>query len=677
MVNGTGVENADQTSKKVVKGGFLINMATQFKYLLSPIKIGPLTVKNRIAYPSHGTQFRFFHDYAPPEQYVEYQRARAKGGCGMIVLTVGGWGMHPSTHARDSIPSYDKLVPKYRIMAEAVHQYGAIVVQQLMLQGAELGAIHIMPHPMWGFTERPCPSTQEVVHEMEEEEIEETLEAFVTYARACREGGLDGVELHGTHGYLLLQSWSPWANQRKDKWGRQFAYAEELINRVRAAVGNDFIVGVRISADDWYSGEGSMTNEHMKEVARFLEDTGKIDYISCSEGMCMRHYAISLATMYLPPIPFIPLHVGIKEVLKRIPLIATGKIKDPIIADQILTDGQADMVNICRAQIADPEWVNKASEGRLDDIRSCIYCNQGCADRILASQTVTCTQNPTVGREWEIGTDVGRASKRKKVLVVGGGPGGMEAARVAALRGHDVTLWEKENELGGLVNTLVKVPSREEFGDVVRWRVGQLKSLGVKVSLGVEASPDLIEREKADAVVIATGAKAFVPPVPGASEEKVVTVVDVLQDKVRVGERVLIVDTTGFQEGSTVAEFLADRGKKVRIVTPFPQVGGFMGFTHVSTVQERLLSRGVVLIPSTQVTRLDGNRAFGTNVYHAEEYTLGDFDTIVLCTGYRANNSLYRELKGKVKELYAVGDCVAPQRALQAIHDGYNTARLL
>lgn len=654
-------------------------MTTQFRYLFSPIKVGPFTVKNRIALPAHGTRFRFsYADYEPPEQYVEYERARAKGGCGLIVLTCDGIVIHHSSGALDQIVSYDKLVPKYRMMADAVHQYGAIVVQQLMLRGAELGAFDLMPHPMWGFTERPCIETQEVVHEMEEHEIEETLEAFVTCARACKEGGLDGVELHGTHGYLLQQSWSPWANKRKDKWGKQFAYAEELINRVRAAVGKDFIVGIRISADDWYWGEGSMTNERMKEVARFLEDTDKIDYISCSEGMCMRHYAISIATTYLPPIPFVPLHAGIKEAVKRIPVIVTGKIKDPIIAEQILADGQADMVNICRAQIADPEWANKAREGRLEDIRPCISCNQGCADRILGNLLpITCMQNPTVGREWEIVTEVERALKRKKVLVVGGGPGGMEAARVATLRGHDVTLFEKSNELGGLVNALVKVPSREEFSDIVRWRVGQLKKLGTKVKLGVEVSEDLIRRENADSVVVATGAIPFVPPLPGASQGRIITPADVLQGKSSVGERVLIIDATGLQEGATVAEYLADQGKKVHVVTTFNQVGVFMGFTHNPTVQERLVSRKIVLIPRTRVTRMSGSMVYGTNVHHEEEFAIGDFDTVVSCTGYRANNSLYRALKGKVKELYAVGDCVAPQRALHAIHHGYNTARLL
>ncbi len=653
-------------------------MAGQFNYLYSPIKIGPFTVKNRIAFPAHGTRFRFISDLETPEQYVEYQRARAKGGCGLIVLTCSNLNMHPSTAARDQITHIDTIVPRFRIMADAVHQHGAIVVQQLMLRGAEFGAIDLMPHPMWGFTERPCPTTQEVAHEMEPQEIEETLDTFVRYARACKDGGLDGVELHGTHGYLLQQSWSPWANQRKDKWGQQFAYAEELLNRVRAAVGKDSIVGIRISADDWYEGEGSMTSERMKEVARFLEDTGKIDYISCSEGMCLRHYAISIASMYMPPIPFVPLHAEIKEAVKKIPVIVTGKIKDPVIAEQILADGQADMVNVCRAQIADPDWAEKGREGRLEDIRPCIYCNQGCADRMLGDRMpITCTQNPTVGREWSMGTEVGQAPKKKKVIVVGGGPGGMEAARVAALRGHDVTLAEKSNELGGLVNTLTKVPSREEFSDVVRWRVGQLKKLGVKVKLGLEVSEDFVKRENPDAVIVATGARPFLAPVPGAGEGKVINPVALLQGKAPVGERVLVVDTTGFQESATVAEYLVDRGKMVHLITLFPQVGALMGFTNTPTVQERLLSRGVVFVLSTRVTRMAGARVYGTNVYYEEEHVIGDFDTVVACNGYRANNSLYHALKGKVKELYAVGDCLAPARALQAIHHGYDTARSL
>lgn len=646
-------------------------MTAQFENLFTPIKIGAKTVRNRIMFPAHGTSFQFFADNTDPNMYVEYMRARARGGCGLAVIStlMPHWSSHHIGGPTPPTPAI--LIPKLRKMADAIHENGALVVVQILHKGSSGDSVENI-HPLWGFTARSSPDSRaEVCHEMDNDEVEEVLDSFAIYARCAKEGGLDGVELHGTHGYLLQQSWSNWTNQRTDKWGKQMAFANELSARVRAAVGSDLIVGVRIASDDFHP--GGMDNEAMKKVAQALESTGKIDYLSISEGSQYSHYSLSAGPMYIPPAAWVPLASGIKQAVKSTPVVATCRINEPALAESILADGHADMVNMCRALIADPEFANKAREGRVDDIRLCIACNQGCLDRSWARMFITCLQNAVVGKEKEIGT-IERAPKKKSVMVIGGGPGGMEAARVAALRGHDVTLYEKEEQLGGQINTLAKAPGREEFGQVVRYLSTQLNKLGVKVKLGVEATEETVKREKPDVVIVATGAKPYINPVPGSEQDNVFTSSQVLDGKATIGERVVVFDTTGLQEGCTVADFLVEQSKKVEIITPFAAAGANMGYSHLPLIWPRLLNKGIVFSGFTSLKKISGHTVTVFNVYTQQERTIEDVDTVVMSTGYRANDSLYRTLKGKVKELHGVGDCLSPRRALDAIHEGYNTA---
>jgi len=504
---------------------------------------------------------------------------------------------------------------------------------------------------------------------MDDGEIEQVFDAYVRYAMLAKEYGLDGVELHGAHGFLLQQSWSNWANQRSDKWGEQMAFAVELINRVRAAVGDDFIVDMRIVSDDFHP--GGMDNEAMRKVAQALETTGKLDFLSISQGNRQTHFAWSMGTMYVPPAAWVPLASGIKQVVKSIPIAAAGRINEPALAESILADGHADMIVMARALIADPEFPNKARESRVEDIRLCIGDNQGCADRMFRVMKISCLQNCTVGREREIGI-IEPAARKRKVLVIGGGPGGMEAARVAALRGHDVTLYEKKAQLGGQINILTKVPAREEFSQVIRYLSTQLNKLQVDIKLETEATVDTVKHENPDAVIVATGSKPYFLPIPGSEQDNVLTVAQVLEGA-NVGERVVIYDGTGFQEAVTVAEFQADQGKKVEIMTPYSVVGVQIGFTHQPLLWPRLMNKGVVFTVFTVLKEISGNTVKVANVFTGGERVM-EADTVVLATGYRADDSLYRALKGQVDELYAIGDCYAPRRALDAIHEGYNTA---
>lgn len=644
-------------------------MATQFERLFTPIQLRHKTIKNRIVLPCHSNRFPFFPDETDGSQYIEYERARAKGGCGLMI--VGPNHVHKaSTGVSDVVPPTPEiLAPKVRRLADAIHEHGAVAIMQLYHRGNSYESTE-NNHALWGFS--PCPSKDtrhEVCHEMDEGEIQEIIEGYVQFAVLAKENGLDGVEYHCAHAALPYQSYTPYYNQRTDRWGEQMAFVTECLKRIRAAVGYDFIVGTRIPSDDFQP--GGMDNEAMKKVAQAMEATGLLDYINTTEGSQGSHYAWIIGSMYVRPGAWVPLTSGIKQVVKSLPVIATGRINDPSLAESVLADGHADMVGMCRALIADPELPNKARQGRVDDIRLCIACNQGCADKLFSRMQLSCLQNAAVGKEAEIGT-IQPAQKKKKVVVIGGGPGGMEAARVAALRGHDVILYEKENQLGGQVNTLVKAPDRDEFGQATRYLATQINKLGVKVKLVTEATVDKVKQDKPDAVIVATGSTPCISALPGSTQENVVTPSQVLDEEVSVGERVLVYDTTGLQEAITVADFLADRGKKVEIVTPFPTIGQHLGPTHVPLIWPRLLGKGIIFTVFTALKKIDGRSVTVSHVYTEDERSI-DTDTVVMCTGYRAQDKLYRALKGQFKEVYAVGDCNSPRRVIDAIHEAYNT----
>ena len=403
-------------------------MATQFPHLFSPMGIGKTTVKNRIVVTGHNPVFGFTNDKNDGQQYIDYIEARAKGGVGLIIAHAVV--VHPSSEGYDLyMPDHELFRSKLRRLADAVHKYDAKILCQLSHMGRECQSAHSMQATQ-AFSALPSSDMGETPHEMSIEEIEDLIERFVAYAVDCKESGLDGIELHGTHGYLLQQSWSWWANRRTDRFGEPMAFAFELLTRIRQAVGDDFVICVRISSDDLMP--DGLNVERMTEIAKMLEDHGVIDLINISEGALSVTYAYSCGTMYVPLGAFVPLVGVIREELTRVPIIAVGRIKDPVQAEKILADGQADLVGMTRANIVDPEIANKSMAGDLDDIRKCLACNIGCFDRHATKEAITCVQNPTVGRERELGT-LEPVVTPKNVMIVGAGPAGMECARACRL----------------------------------------------------------------------------------------------------------------------------------------------------------------------------------------------------------------------------------------------------
>ncbi|MFX0199091.1 MAG: FAD-dependent oxidoreductase [Candidatus Hodarchaeota archaeon] len=652
-------------------------MKEQFQYLFTPFKIGPVTVRNRIGFPAHGTQFAD-KDHLMDERYVEYQRARAKGGVGVIVAGM----MNVMFNCRDLFgiqEIYDeRVVPRLRQLAGAVHQEGAKVFVQLCHAGRETDT-ELTQLPVWAPS--PIPSTtlfRDVPKEMEIEDINEVVKAFSRATGFAKEAGLDGIEIHGASGYLVECFMSPYTNKRTDEYGgsleNRLRFPLEVIDAIRETVGNDLALGIRLPGDELVPGGNNL--DDMVEIAQRLEATGSVDYISVSLGFYEGIFALGMG-MHVPLGFLNPYAARFKEAVD-LPIWVTLRINDPIQAEKILAEGQADLVGMCRALIADPELPNKARKGRLDEIRPCIACNQGCLGRAIKGKPITCVQNPAVGKEKEIGT-LDPAKTKKKVMVIGGGPGGMEAARMARLRGHEVVLYEKENDLGGQVNIATKVPIRKEFGGCTRYLIKQMEILGVKLNLGVEVTPEMIEQEAPDAVLVATGSTPSKPPLPGADQDNVLSVWDVLQEKVEVGEKVVVVDGgEAHWQCCGTAEYLADKGKKVEIITPLMVVGMELAATwDLTALYMRLRSKGVVLSPNTALKEISGKTVVALDIYANTERRIEGVDTVVLATGNQANNQLYRNLKGKVKELHVVGDCLAPRKAMDAIYEGYNVGRIL
>jgi thioredoxin reductase len=367
---------------------------------------------------------------------------------------------------------------------------------------------------------------------------------------------------------------------------------------------------------------------------------------------------------------------GIKQAVKSIPVIAVGRINDPAIAEKAIADGHCDMVGLVRGQIADAEFANKSREGRIEDIRLCIACNQGCN----VEGRPKCTQNVVSGKETKDISIIKPALKTKKVMIIGGGPAGMEAARVAALRGHDVTLCEKTAQLGGLLNTVIKVPGREEFSQITRYLSHQLANLHVNIKFNTEVTPEMAIQQKPDAIIVATGARPYVEPVPGNGAVKAASPSQVLNGEVEPGKKVLIYECTGEQEAPNTAEYLGEKGVQVELVTS--QISLFAGLlapagmiaSRYMLLWPRLRAYGINLHIHTKIKAIAGRDITLADVWSGEESTIENVDTVVMSTGYLPNNTLYKSLQGKVKELYTIGDCVTPRRALNAIHDAYFTA---
>lgn len=648
-----------------------------FKALLSPLRIGNITVRNRALSTAHGTGFSEISEGGRiGPRSIEYHRARAQGGIGLIIfgtISVDGTPIGVMNTARVLSSGADSIEAEYRALVDAVHAEGARMFCLLSHSGS-VNTMGAQGQPPLAPSAISMDRTRDVPHELEIDEIQSIVKAFGQAALRCKRGGFDGVELSFTHGNLVQQFLSPRSNKRTDDYGgseeNRLRFAREVLIETRRAVGPDYILGIRFSATE-IEPDGYGLDDGVR-YARLMTEWGKLDFIDVSAGTnnSMRSRSIHYPTISSPPRPLVPYARAIKDAVD-IPVFCVGKISDPREAEAIIAAGDADLVGMTRAHIAEPAIIRKVTEGRLDDIRTCIHCCEGCFGRQQRVGDMTCVYNPRTGREYQWNR-LEPTEDYRSVLVIGGGPAGMEAARVAAKRGHDVVLHERSDMLGGQVRTLCRTPYRQDYAQIVDWLERQVRRSGVLVRLGSEMSAEKVLAAGADVVVVATGAVDTRPDIAGADGPNVFTARQILHGA-QPGRRVVIGDFDGRHMGLSTAELLAQRGHEVEIVTSAFYVGMDVDLLTWRPAYDRLLALGVKMTPLHRILEIGAGGVRIASTAGVEREI--EADGVVLCSKGTADRGIYRQLKGKVGRLHAIGDCWAPRQLEQAIYEGSRTGR--
>jgi mycofactocin system FadH/OYE family oxidoreductase 2 len=652
-------------------------MSERFPHVFSPFRIGRVELRNRIFVPAHTTNYGV--DHLPSERHVHYHAEKARGGVGLIIFEAVR--VHASSIGRaQGVIGYDpRCVPAFRRVAEAVHAEGAKLFGQIVHVGRHAEG-YFGRTATWGASPIPWAPGGPVPHEMNEDDMAEVVAGHVRSAHHLREAGLDGLEVHFGHGHLLQQFMSPASNVRTDAYGgseeNRLRFPLRVLRAVREAMGPDYPVGIRISAEEFMT--PGLSLHDMQRIVPIIAGAAPIHFINVSHSAY--HASFSLATqmadMHFPRAAFRSLPAGIKAVVPHLPVFAVCRFNRLQLAEEVLAAGEADLVGMARAHIADPFLLAKARAGRLDDVRPCIACNQGCIGMIELHQSVTCLMNPTAGREaeWGEGT-LTPAPVRRRVLVIGGGPAGLEAARVAAVRGHDVTLWEREVQVGGQVNVAARIIARSEFTYARTYFEEQCRALKVRIECGVGATADRILAFRPETVVLATGARPKAVTIPGAS--RVFTVWQALLEPAQVGDRVALIEADGNWQGVATAEHLADLGKVVTLITGSAGYGGRITIYSMLAVRQRFRDKGIGVRPLRAVRAVEGGTLLLEDVSTGDIERLEDIDTIIAAAGGIAEDGLSHELRGRVPDLRMVGDCVAPRTALEAIFEGHAAGRAI
>lgn len=609
----------------------------------------------------------------PNESLIAYHEARAKGGAGLIFIEVAT--VHESatftTHTIDA--SREECIPGYTRLAEAFHAYDCRVFGQLFHPGREnFESVDGSAPVSYAPSAMPNERFHVMPRAMSRELIHDVVEGYGAAAARMKRAGLDGVEIVASHGYLPAQFLNPRVNVRKDDYGGSLAnrlrFVREVSEQIRATVGDDFVVGLRISADELeYQG---LTADEVIAVCVNLDSDNLLDYFSTIAGSSA---GISGSVHIVPPMSVrnayvVPYAAAIKAKVS-IPVFVGGRINQPQEAERALATGQADMCAMTRAMICDPEMPNKAHDGRIDDIRACVGCNQACIGHMHLGYPISCIQHPESGREMTYGQPK-RVEKPRKVLVAGGGPAGMKAAAVAAERGHDVTLYEQSNQLGGQVLLAQLLPGRSEFGGVVTNLLREIELTGVKVVMTTRVTAELIERQAPDAVIVATGAVPYLPPIKGEEEGHVVNAWQVLKNEVQVGTSVLVADWRCDWIGLGLAEKLRRKGCRVRLAVN----GNMAGQTIQQFVRDPWIAElhrlGVEIITYARLYGVDSNTAYLQHTTSGEPIIYEDVDTVVLALGHQSVTELEQALTDFTGEVFVIGDCLAPRTVEEAILEG-------
>jgi mycofactocin system FadH/OYE family oxidoreductase 2 len=638
--------------------------------LFSPLRVGPLTLRNRVVFAAHLTNSA--QDGLPSAQHAAYYAARAAGGAGLIITE------EHSAHPTDG--AYEKLIhgfrpeviPGYRRITQAVHAHGVPILAQLNHNGGQSSGMYSR-RPAWAPSPVPDPLFREVPKAVERHEIAELVAGYGLVAGHCAAGGFDGVELQCSQSSIVRAFLSPAANTRADEYGGSLRNRArlllELIDAVRAAIGPGRALGVRICGDEGI--EGGITLDEAVAVARLADATGQVDYISTTTGMATATMYLIAASMQAPPGYSMYIPAAIRPAVS-VPVVGVGRFTGPLQADRALADGQCDLVGVVRGQIADPDFAAKARAGEPTAIRTCLSCNQECVGRMGLNRWLGCVENPRAGRESVPLPPPRRAGRR--VYVVGGGPGGLQAAVTAASRGGQVTLFERGSRTGGQVNVAASVPSRAGFLDIVRNLAAEADRLGVSVTTGHEVDAAFLLDEAPDAVVLATGSR---PARPWWSHDhpRVVDVREVVDGSVAPAGAVVVVDELGFHQATSTAELLADRGCAVEMITSGMVIGQDLGITlDIETWNVRAQAKGIA--QRTDVIVLDASEADdGRLVLELQHHPTGTAqqltcDWVACAIPAQPADELWHALDGAPFEVRRVGDCLAPRRAHAAVIEG-------
>ncbi|MFI7006961.1 FAD-dependent oxidoreductase [Streptomyces sp. NPDC050145] len=646
----------------------------EFPHLFSPLRIGPVTVRNRILSSGHDTVL--VEDGAVTDALVAYHEARAAGGAGLIVLQVSG--VHPSARYTTHVlmATDDACVPGYARLADAVHAHGTKIFGQLFHPGREILESADGSAPVaWAPSATPSERFHVMPRAMTGAEIEEVLDGYGQAARRLREAGLDGAEVVASHGYLPAQFLNPEVNVRTDGWGGDGAgrlrFLREALRRARAAAGPDFVVGLRISGDE-LSHDGLGTELVLETVAA-LDAEGLVDYVSVCAGSSA---SLSGAQHIAPPMfheagYVAPLAAKVKAVV-GVPVMVAGRVNQPQEAEQIVAGGQADACAMTRALICDPELPAKAEQGRAEEIRACIGCNQACIGHFQLGYPISCIQHPETGRELRFGT-LPLLTRRKRVLVVGGGPGGLKAAAVAAARGHDVELYEAARRVGGQVLLAQLLPERAEFGGAVTNLEGEARRAGVRITVDAPVDAAVLDALAPDAVVLATGARPRRPRLELLDDPVVLDAWQVIQGAVVPRGRIVVADWRGDWIGLGVALQLAGQGRKVTLC-----VTGFAAGEHLQQyVRSALLARAVRaridIVPNVRLYGADSDTVYLQHTLTEEPVLVEGVAGVVLAQGHEPVD----EFAPEGEHVFAVGDRVAPRTVEEAVLDGLTVGAAL
>jgi 2,4-dienoyl-CoA reductase-like NADH-dependent reductase (Old Yellow Enzyme family)/thioredoxin reductase len=652
---------------------------THYMNLFQPLELRHRKLDNRIVFGAHTANMSDLG--LPGERHRAYYEERAIGGAAMIV--VEPMPIHATAVLTRGNFRHcdDEIIPYFRKITEAVHAHGTTILQQLYHVGQHGDSdVSFMPH--WSPSGLASYHDSDGSHAMREAEILEVIDCFTQAAKRCQAAEFDGVDIFAAYHSLLDQFWTPWSNKRDDRWGgsleNRCRLSLSIINSIRDACGEDFIIGMSIGYAD--NTPFVMTLEDFQEVIALHDQTTNLDYVSCGSGNYVDYDRV-MPTFVHGEKQGVPLAAALKQVVKHARVTAESHIRTPENADYTIASGDSDLVSIVRGQIADPHLVNKAREGRADDIRGCISCNQMCWGRRSRDYWISCLINPSAGREFEWGGDrFVKADAVKKVLVVGGGPAGMEAARVAAERGHQVTLCEALGDLGGQFRLAGLAPRRGQITELMGWYLRQLEQLGVEVRYFSPMDEQDIAEFGADEVVLATGSmpdglakQRWLPEadeLPGLNNGRVFSCEEVFRDQADLGKAVIVLDEGGNWRGTGTAWYLADKGHEVTIVTPDPMVGKeLVRTTSDEQIRANLAKLGTKFILESVIAHWHGDRAEIRSLLDGSITTI-EASAIVTAT----TNMVYNEVELALSETdiscHIAGDAAAPRSAPYAFHDG-------